>query len=381
MEEEAVLAKRCLRMGMIGGGPGAFIGPVHRMGAELDGHIRLVAGAFSSNPERSREAGAAYGLAADRAYGSYEEMLAGEKARVDPIDFVAVVTPNFLHLPAASAALKGGFPVISDKPATANLEEALALEAAVHNFGLPYALTYTYTGYAMVRQARAMCRAGEIGHVRKVIVEYLQGWLTEPLEHTGHKQAAWRLDAAKAGLGGAIGDIGVHAFQLVEFVTGLATTEVCAALNSIVPGRTLDDDCSALLKLDGSVPAVLMASQVATGEGNGLRLRVYGDTGALDWQQELPNQLVVRRSGQPAQTYAAGSDYLTPEAKQVTRLPVGHPEGLIEAFANIYSEFGDAVRSGGRLSDTVPGIRDGVRGMRFVERAIESSQNRTWVAF
>ena len=374
-------ASRRLRMGMVGGGPGAFIGPVHRMAAELDGGIELVAGAFSSTLERSQAAGRRYGLAEDRVYASYEAMILAEKSRPDPIDFVSIVTPNHLHLPGARAALQHGFPVISDKPATASLQEALELESVVQSTGLPYALTYTYTGYPMVRQARALCREGALGSIRKVLVEYLQGWLSEPVELSGHKQAGWRLDPAKAGIGGAIGDIGVHAFQIVEFVTGMQTTQLCASLNSVIPHRQLDDDCSILLTLDGAVPGVLLASQIATGEGNGLRLRVYGEKGALDWQHELPNQLIVRHTGQPAQVYSAGTDYLTVDAQKVTRLPVGHPEGLIEAFANIYREFGDVVKSGGALPDSLPGIRDGVRGMRFVQRSIESSRTRQWLAF
>jgi predicted dehydrogenase len=351
------------------------------MAAELDGAIELVAGAFSSTLERSLEAGRHYGLAEDRVYASCDAMILAEKSRPDPIDFVSIVTPNHLHLPGARAALQNGFPVISDKPATASLGEALELESVVERAGLPYALTYTYTGYPMVRQARALCREGALGPIRKVLVEYLQGWLSEPVELSGHKQAAWRLDPARAGVGGAIGDIGVHAFQIVEFVTGLETTQLCASLNSVIGHRQLDDDCSILLTLGDAVPGVLLASQVATGEGNGLRLRVYGEHGALDWQHELPNQLIVRRTGQPAQIYAAGSDYLSVDAKKVTRLPVGHPEGLIEAFANIYREFGNVVRTGGALPDTLPGIRDGVRGMRFVDRAIESNRSKQWLAF
>ena len=374
-------ASRRLRMGMVGGGPGAFIGPVHRMAAELDGGIELVAGAFSSTIERSQEAGRRYGLAEDRVYASCEAMILAERSRRDPIDFVSIVTPNHLHLPGARAALQHGFPVISDKPATASLQEALELESVVLSTGLPYALTYTFTGYPMVRQARALCREGALGPIRKVLVEYLQGWLSEPVELSGHKQAGWRLDPARAGIGGAIGDIGVHAFQIVEFVTGMQTTELCASLKSVIPHRQLDDDCSILLTLDGAVPGVLLASQIATGEGNGLRLRIYGEKGALDWQHELPNQLIVRHTGQPAQVYSAGTDYLTVDAQKVTRLPVGHPEGLIEAFANIYREFGDVVKSGGALPDSLPGIRDGVRGMRFVQRSIESSRTRQWLAF
>ena len=375
-----------LRMGMVGGGPGAFIGPVHKMAAELDGRIELVAGAFSQSAERSRAAGASFGIDPGRAYADYREMIAADRQRPDGIDFVVIATPNSLHLPVAKAALEAGFAVVSDKPATATYEEALELEAAVASSGLPYALTHTYAGYSLVREARAICASGRLGTIRKVAVEYLQGWLSTPLEHTGQKQAAWRSDPALNGPGGCIGDIGVHAFHLVEYVTGLDVTSLNAALRSVVPGRQLDDDCNALLRLENGASGVLMASQVAAGEGNGLRLRVYGEKGSIDWRQEDPNRLRVKGlDGLEEIRHTAGS-YLGTDARAVTRLPGGHPEGFIEALAVLYREFADALIAWSQdqtnpLPPTLPGIRAGVRGMRFIKRAIESSRSESWVEF
>jgi predicted dehydrogenase len=375
-----------LRMGMVGGGPGAFIGPVHKMAAELDGRIELVAGAFSQSAERSIAAGKGFGIEPGRAYADYREMLSAERQRPDAIDFVVIASPNYLHLPVAKAALEAGFAVVSDKPATATYEEALALEVAVTGSGLPYALTHTYAGYALVREARAICASGRLGRIRKVAVEYLQGWLSTPLENTGQKQAAWRSDPALNGPGGCIGDIGVHAFHLVEYVTGLDVTSLNAALRSVVPGRRLDDDCNALLRLENGASGVLMASQVAAGEGNGLRIRVYGENGSIDWRQEDPNRLRVKGlDGLEEIRHAAGS-YLGSDARAVTRLPGGHPEGFIEAFAVLYREFADALIAWGQgqanpIPATLPGIRAGVRGMRFIERAIESSRTESWVEF
>ena len=377
---------RKLRMGMVGGGPGAFIGPVHRMAAELDGRIELVAGAFSQSPERSREAGESFRIDPHRAYADYREMIEVERKRSDAIDFVVIATPNYLHLPVATAALDAGFAVVSDKPATATYEEALVLEKAVAKAGLPYALTHTYAGYALVREARAICATGQLGRIRKVAVEYLQGWLSQPLEKTGQKQAAWRADPALNGPGGCIGDIGVHAFHLLEYVTGLDVTSMNATLRTVVPGRRLDDDCSAFLRLENGASGVLMASQVAAGEGNGLRLRVYGEAGSIDWRQEDPNHLRVKWMDGPEEIRHAAGGYLSEDARAVTRLPGGHPEGYIEAFAVLYREFADAMiawRAGqsNPLPETLPGIRAGVRGMRFIERVIESSRTESWVKF
>jgi predicted dehydrogenase len=373
-------------MGMVGGGPGAFIGPVHKMAAELDGRIELVAGAFSQSAERSRTAGEGFGIEADRAYADYREMLRAERERPDGIDFVVIATPNHLHLPVAEAALEAGIAVVSDKPATATYDEALALEAAVAKAGLAYALTHTYAGYSLVREARAICASGQLGQIRKIAVEYLQGWLSRPLEKTGQKQAAWRGDPKLNGPGGCIGDIGTHAFHLVEYVTGLQVTSLNAALRTMVPGRQLDDDCNALLRMDNGASGVLMASQVAAGEGNGLRLRVYGENGSIDWLQEDPNRLRVKWTDGPEEIRHAAGSYLSGDARAVTRLPGGHPEGYIEAFAVLYREFADGLmawRKGeaNALPPTLPGIVAGVRGMRFIERAIESNRIESWVEF
>ena len=374
-----------IRMGMVGGGAGSFIGPVHRMGAELDGQIKLVAGAFSQNAERSREAGVTFGIQPERAYANFQQMVEQESKRPDPIDFVCIVTPNHLHLPIAVAALDHGFHVMSDKPATATLAEAKTLEAAVARTGLLYGLTFTYTGYPMVREARRLARSGALGRIRKAVVQYSQGWLSSSLETTGHKQAAWRSDPAQSGLGGAIGDIGVHAFNLLEYVSGQKVAEICADLNAVVAGRVLDDDCNVLLKLDNGAPGVLFASQIAAGDRNDLQLHLYGEKGGLHWWQENPNHLNINWLGQPSQTLHAGADYLQEATRGEFRLPTGHPEGLIEAFANIYRDFAGAIRARktdkvAKMSEFVPGIDEGVRSMAFVERAVTSSRNREgWV--
>ncbi|HEY6487980.1 MAG: Gfo/Idh/MocA family oxidoreductase [Terracidiphilus sp.] len=379
-------AERKLRMGMVGGGPGAFIGPVHRIAAEMDGKIELVAGAFSQSPERSRAAGEAYKLDPARAYASFQQMIEDERRRPDPIDFVAIVTPNHLHLPIAEAALKAGFPVMSDKPATATFTEALALQKVVQASGLPYGLTHTYAGYGLVREARELCAKGRLGAIRKIVVEYLQGWLSRPIETTGQKQATWRADPALSGPGGCIGDIGVHAFHLVEYVTGLEVRAVNASLLSVVPGRRVDDDCTALLRLDNGAHGILVASQIAAGEGNGLRLRVYGERGSLDWKQEDPNRLRLKDLDGPEEIRHAAGGYLGADARSVARLPGGHPEGYLEAFAVLYREFAEGLsawKSGKAdpLPPTLPGIVAGVRGMQFIDRAIESSRNQSWKEF
>lgn len=375
-----------LLMGMVGGGPGAFIGPVHRIAAELDGRIELVAGAFSQSAERSQAAGESYKIDPGRAYPDFKTMLDAERKRPDAIDFVAIVTPNHLHLPVALAALEAGFPVMSDKPATATYAEAVELEGAVAKSGLPYGLTHTYAGYALVREARAMCASGQIGKIRKIAVEYLQGWLTKPIEATGQKQATWRSDPAQSGAGGCIGDIGVHAFHLAEYVTGLKTVGLNASLLSVVAGRRLDDDCTALLRMDNGAQCVLMTSQIAAGEGNGLRLRVYGEKGSIDWRQEDPNRLHVKWLDGPEEIRHASGAYLSEDARSVTRLPGGHPEGYLEAFAVLYREFADALLAWKQsrrvaLPPTLPGIEAGVRGMRFIDRAIESSKRTSWIEF
>ena len=377
---------RKLRMGMVGGGPGAFIGPVHKMAAELDGTIELVAGAFSQSAERSRAAGEGFRIDPARAYGDYREMFRAERERPDGIDFVVIATPNHLHLPVAVAALEAGIPVMSDKPATATYEEALALEAAVSKSGLPYGLTHTYAGYGMVREARAICASGKLGAIRKVAVEYFQGWMTRAVETTGHKQASWRADPAQNGLGGAIGDIGTHAFHLLEYVTGHQVTSMNVVLRSVVEGRRLDDDCNAFVRMSNGAAGTLACSQVAAGELNEVRLRIYGEIGSIDWRQQDPNRLMVKWTDGPEEVHHAAAGYLSESARSVFRVPPGHPEGYIEAFAVLYREFADALiawKAGEKnpLPATLPGIVAGVRGMRFIERCIASSNKEGWVDF
>ncbi|HTQ11455.1 MAG TPA: Gfo/Idh/MocA family oxidoreductase [Fimbriimonadaceae bacterium] len=377
---------RKLRMGMVGGGPGAFIGPVHRIAAELDGDIELVAGAFSQSPERSRAAGESYKLDPARAYPTWQEMIESERRRTDPVDFVAIVTPNHLHLPVAEAALKAGFPVMSDKPATATYAEAVSLEKTVAETKLPYALTHTYAGYSLVREAREICESGELGTIRKVVVEYLQGWLSRPIEHSGQKQAEWRADPARSGPGGCSADIGVHAFHLIEYITGLQATEISASLLSVVPGRLVDDDCTALLRFNNGATGSIVASQIAAGEGNGFRIRIYGEAGSLDWKQEDPNRLRLKWLDAPEEIRHASGNYLGESARAVTRLPGGHPEGYLEAFAVLYREFAASLaawRAGKTdpIPPTLPGISAAVRGMRFIDRAIESSRQKGWLEF
>ncbi len=367
---------RRLRMGMIGGGPGAFIGPVHRIAAELDREIELVAGAFSSDPGRSRQAGEAYGIDPTRAYADVPAMLAGEAARADGIDFVTIVSPNHHHLPAARAALAAGLPVMSDKPLTATLAEAHELAGLVEVAGLPFGVTYTYSGYPLVREARARVAAGELGAIRKVVVEYPQGWLAG--EASG-KQAEWRVDPARAGLGGCIGDIGVHAFQLAEFVTGLRVDHLLADLGTVVPGRLLDDDCAVLLRFDNGARGVLLASQIEVGERNGLRIRVYGERGGLVWQQELPNALTLNHADGRTEVIHAGGPQIGPDAAGRTRTPAGHPEGYLEAFANLYRDFAALLR--GEAAPLLPGIADGLRGMAFIATAVAASRDQAgWVS-
>jgi predicted dehydrogenase len=377
---------RKLRMGMVGGGPGAFIGPVHRIAAELDGKIELVAGAFSQSAERSRAAAGTYRIDPARAYTDFQQMIEAERKRPDGIDFIAIVTPNHLHLPIAEAALEAGIPVMSDKPATATYDEALKLEKAVAKAGLPYGLTHTYAGYAMVREARALCAAGKLGKIRKVAVEYFQGWLSRPIELSGHKQAEWRADPARSGMGGAIGDIGTHAFHLLEYVSGLQVTAINATLRTVVPGRKLDDDCNAFLKMNNGAEGTLACSQVAAGEMNELHLRIYGEVGSVEWRQQDPNRLIVKGLDKPEEIHHAAAGYLGGDALAVTRTPSGHPEGYLEAFAVLYREFADGLLawkqgSANPLPATLPGIEAGVRGMRFIDRVIESNGKQGWVDF
>ena len=367
---------RPIRLALVGGGAGSFIGPVHRIAAELDRAFTLVAGAFSSDAARSVEAGRRWGLAEDRCYPDYNALLAAERSREDGAEVVAIVTPNHLHAPVAIAALQAGYDVISDKPATATLAEAVDLEAAVRASGRLYGLTFTYTGYPMVRQAHEMIASGALGAVRKVVVEYSQGWLSSALEATGNKQAEWRADKTRAGVGGCIGDIGVHAFNIAEFVSGRQVTELCADLRTVVAGRALDDDCNVLLRFDNGAPGVLIASQISTGDRNGLRLRVSGERGTLLWTHDDPTQLTVNWADAPTQVLHAGGGYLGQASLAATRLPTGHPEGFIEAFANLYRDFADAVRRRAASADPVPDIAQGLRAAAFVETAVAASARR-----
>lgn len=357
-----------IRMGLVGGGPGSFIGPVHRIAAELDRRIVLVAGAFSSDAARSQAAAATYGLSPDRAYSSLEAMIAGEAGRPDGIEMVAIATPNHLHLPQARMALAAGLAVMSDKPATATLAEARELAEVVASARQPYRLTFTYTGYPMVREMRARIAAGEISQVRKVVVEYFQGWLSDRVEDHGSKQAAWRVDPAQAGLGGCIGDIGVHAFNIAEFVTGDVVVAINPELAAVVDGRALDDDCTVLLRFGGGARGILAASQIATGERNNLRLRVFGETGNMEWSHEASDRLTLTDAGGSTRTLFAGSGAVGPAAVAASRLPAGHPEGYLEAFGNLYRDFAGLLR--GEPAPQLPGIADGLRSMAFVETAV-----------
>jgi predicted dehydrogenase len=369
-----------IRLGMVGGGDGAFIGAVHRYAARLDDQYTLVAGALSATPDKALRSGRALGLADERCYSDYAAMARAEAARDDGIEAVAIVTPNHLHAPVASAFLKAGIHVICDKPLTASLSEAKKLRALVAKTGLIFALTHNYSGYAMVRQARAMVQQGLLGEIRVVQVEYAQDWLTEPVERAGQKQAGWRTDPARAGVGGCVGDIGTHAFQLAEYVSGQRVSELCADLASLVEGRALDDQVQMLLRFANGARGGLWASQVAPGHANDLQLRVYGSQGALAWRQEQPEQLLFTPLGRPTQLLRRGGPDAASAAARVTRIPGGHPEGYLEAFATIYSEVAQhlrAARPRGPQPDPAahfPSIADGLRGMQFIEAAVTSSR-------
>jgi predicted dehydrogenase len=378
-----------LRMGMIGGSTDAFIGAVHRRAAALDGEIELVCGAFSSNPEKSKATGKALYLDPKRVYGSFDEMIQQEKLlpENERMNFVSIVTPNHVHFAPAKAALENGFHVIIDKPLAFNVAEAKALKKIVDKTGLILALTHTYTGYPLVKEARQMIASGKLGKVRKVYVEYPQGWLSTFLEGGGNKQASWRTDPSKSGAGGAIGDIGTHAANLAEYVSGANITEINAMLNIVVKGRKLDDDSSMLVKFDNGATGVLLATQVAAGDENNLNIRVYGEKGGLEWRQEEPNTLILKWLDRPKEVVRAGWGYLSDAAKLNTRTPAGHPEGYLEAFANIYQSFARAVRAykpGKKISAAkfdFPDVEDGVRGMAFVEAVVKSANsNKKWTS-
>lgn len=367
-----------IRLGMVGGGEGAFIGAVHRLAARMDDHYSFVAGALSSTPDKSLRSGAALGLDPKRIYSSFEEMAKKEARRKDGIEAVAIVTPNHMHAGPALAFLKAGIHVICDKPLTTSLKEALKLQAAAEKSGKIFAVTHNYTGYPMVRQARAMVAAGELGEIRVVQVEYAQDWLAEPLEQTGQKQADWRTDPSRSGAGGCIGDIGTHAYNLADFITGIPVVEVSAELTSFVEGRRLDDDTHVRLHYANGAKGTLWASQVAVGNENALRIRVYGTKGGLSWSQENPNYLQFSQLGKPSLTLSRGGIRTSEAAGRMTRIPAGHPEGYLEGFANLYTEIAHAIRASrqGAKPDAevlFPTIEDGVKGLAFIEAAVASS--------
>lgn len=383
--------KRKLRMGMVGGGKGAFIGEIHRIAAAIDSQIELVCGAFSADATRSKESGESLYLPANRVYGSYQEMITAERALPadERMDFVSIVTPNHAHFEPAMLALENGFHVVLDKPMTLDLEEARQLQQKVEETGLLFLLTHTYVGYPMVRQARKMVRDGELGKIRKVYVEYPQGWLSRPTEQSGeNKQASWRTDPSKSGKSGCMGDIGTHALHLAEFVSGLKTTQLCASLYTYVEGRRLEDDGNILLQFDNGASGVLIASQVAAGEENALKVRVYGENGGLEWNQQEPNTLLVKWLDEPTQVYRANGAGLSAEAQAFCRTPAGHPEGYLEAFANLYRNFAqtiaakiDGVEPPATALD-FPSAADGVRGMLFIDKVVESSASeQKWTKF
>jgi predicted dehydrogenase len=366
---------------MVGGGIGAFIGDVHRMAARLDDRYELLAGAFSSDPARTKESAAEFGVAEDRAYEDFTTMAREERARADGIEAVAIVTPNHLHHAPARAFLDAGIHVICDKPLTASLEDARELQALVKESDLLFAVTYNYSGYPMVRQAREMIGDGALGDIRVVQVEYPQDWLSTDLETSGQKQAAWRTDPKQAGSGGSIGDIGTHAFHLTEFVTGLEVTSLLADLHAFVPGRQLDDNAHMLLRFSNGARGSLWASQVAVGHENGLRIRVYGEQASLEWFQEQPNQLRYSVLGETPRVITRGCSAAGDSANAVTRIPGGHPEGFLEAFANLYRDFADQIQALKNQQATpdnanlMPSVTDGLKGVEFVEKAVASSAN------
>ncbi|GLR19763.1 Gfo/Idh/MocA family protein [Portibacter lacus] len=379
---------RKIRMGMVGGGRGAFIGGVHRMAAAIDGQIELVCGAFSSNPEKSKLSGQDFYLPEDRVYGSYEEMILKEKELPEDIrmDFISIVTPNHMHFGPAKMALENGFHVVCDKPLSFDMAEAKELVELVNKTGLIFALTHNYTGYPMVKQARMMVKNGDIGEVRRIVVEYPQGWLSTKVEDdVDNKQASWRTDPKRSGAAGAMGDIGTHAENLAEYISGLEISEMCADLHTHIKGRLLDDDGSVLLRFNNGARGVLYASQISAGEENALTIRIYGTKAGLEWHQMEPNSLLVKHLDKPTELMRTGVGNLYPESTAHTRIPAGHPEGYLEAFGNIYRNFAKCVQA--RLAGTevdpiykdFPSVEDGLRGMQFIEAVVASSNsNEKW---
>lgn len=383
--------KRKLRMGMVGGGRGAFIGQVHRMAANLDGKIDLVAGAFSSDPEKSRLSGEDFFLDPSRVYTSYQEMARAEAALPADkrIDFVSIVVRNNLHFDVAKTFLEAGINVLCDKPVTFNLEQALQLRSIINRTGLVFALTHNYTGYPMVKEARRMVRAGELGRLLKIVAEYPQGYAVGDVEGDGQGQIAnWRSDPSVSGVSNCIGDIGTHAHNLVRYICGVEIESMCAELTAFIPGRQLDDDGNILVRFRGGAKGIIYASQISNGDENALSIRAYGTKASIEWNQEEPNDLIVKYANAPRKIYRRGNDYLGPEAKAYSRTPFAHPEGFIEAFANIYLAAAEAIadRVEGRPAPAggydFPDIRDGIAGMAFIETAVKSSQSADkWVSF
>ncbi|WP_370196688.1 Gfo/Idh/MocA family protein [Aurantimonas sp.] len=385
-EEQDAARPRRIRLGMVGGGQGAFIGGVHRIAARIDDRFELVAGALSSTPEKALASAAEIGLDPERSYGSYVEMAATEAEREDGIEAVAIVTPNHMHFPVAKTFLEVGIHVICDKPMTTTLAEAQELAEIAAASGKVFVLTHNYTGYPMIRQARAMVAAGDLGTIRMVHAEYIQDWLADRAEDTGSKQAGWRVDPARAGAGGSIGDIGTHAHNLACFVTGLKVERLSADLSSFVEGRELDDNANMLLRFAGGAKGMLWASQVAVGNENGLSLRVYGDKGGLEWRQEEPNRLWFTPLGEPKRLLTRGGAGANAAAAAVSRIPAGHPEGYLEGFATIYAEAAELIHAsdaGEAPPDglALPTLADGIDGLAFIEACVASSQNDgAWTA-
>jgi predicted dehydrogenase len=378
-----------LKMGMIGGGPDAFIGAVHRIAANMDGEIELVCGAFSSNAEKSKQMGETLGLPSHRTYESYEKMIEVESSlpENERMNFVSIVTPNHLHFAPAKMALEKSFHVVLDKPVTFNLDEAKQLKNIIAASGKQFCLTHTYAGYPMIKEARQQILSGKFGTIKKIYVEYPQGWLSTFLEGDNQKQAAWRTDPSKSGIAGAMGDIGTHAFNLAEYVSGLSVVNICANINSVVQGRKLDDDGAVLLNFNTGASGVLMATQVAAGEENNVTIRVYGQKGGIEWKQEDANTLLVKWLDKPTEIWRAGNGYLSSFAQHNCRTPAGHPEGYLEAFANHYRNFALTIKAemnGEKAKPEwldFPGIEEGIRGMLFIEKVIESGRSdKKWIA-
>jgi predicted dehydrogenase len=385
------MMNRKLRMGMVGGGSDAFIGAIHRLAALMDNQIELVCGCFSVDPGISRSSGKQYYLPDNRVYDTYQELFDRESKlpEGERMDFVTIVTPNFAHFDPAMLALENGFHVVVDKPITFTLDEALLLKQKVDETGLLLALTHTYSGYPMVKEARERIRNGEIGKIRRVIVEYPQGWLASKVEAAGNAQASWRTDPKRSGKACAMGDIGTHAHHLAEYVTGLQTVEICAELNTFIPGRLLDDDGVAMLRFNNGAKGVLIATQIAIGEENSIKIRVYGEKGGMEWFQIEPNTLLLKWPDRPTEIIRTGHGYNSDIAKHNTRTPGGHPEGYLEAFANIYRNFSFAVRAklNGETPNAAwldfPGVEDGIRGMLFIDKVVEAGydDSRKWIKF